>query len=344
MGLWDTRPPLVVRINTLQDMQGSIMRLKKSYDEAKTESVQIPPHVRDKELRKLADLEAEKSKDTTRIQALEAEVRKEKAQNQSHTAKLETLLQAVRDVEAQSHDASERLNTLDVLFGSAFRHMIGLRIQLNRANAQLEEATRTNTQKTNKLKDRQIEIEKQEKCRKDLQAQIERYQESIECLSRNGAASNTKIIELQKSLEEWQSQAKVLQTQTENDRKSLKTLEQEASTQQSKIGALGEKLGDTQSLAYMLHAQNESEHAKLQDSQTQVTELTAKLEVAAKRERRLEESLGFVAQTMLDMIGKDANPAGKVTGEQVTKSADVIAEQDGLKTLLEQLLAGQNCE
>lgn len=222
--------------------------------------------------------------------------------------------------------------------------MAYLRNQLNGAKAQLEEATKTDTQKTSMLKDQQIEIEKQEKCRKDVQAQIERYQENIECLSRNGAISNTKIIELQKSLEEWQSQAKVLQTQTENDRKSLKTLEQEASTQQSKIGALEEKLGDTQSLAYMLHAQNESEHAKLQESQTQVTELTAKLEVAAKRERRLEESLGFVAQTMLDMIGKDAaNPAEKVPGE-LANGADVIAEQDGLKTLLEQLLAGQNGE
>ncbi|KAF4534581.1 Autophagy-like protein 11 [Lasiodiplodia theobromae] len=330
----------------LSDMQGSIMRLKRSYDEAKTESVQIPPHVRDKELRRLADLEAEKSKDAAHIQELEAEVEKEKARNQSHATKLEALMQAVRGLEAQSSDASEKLDNLNVLFYSAFKHMIYLRYQLNGANAQLEGANKTDAQKTTMLKDQQIEIEELEKRGKDLLLQTEQYQENIECLSRSGGTSNTKITELQTSLEEWQSRAQELQTQNENDRKILETLEQEASTQQSKIGVLEETLKDHQSRAQMVQSENERESAKLQESQTQVMELTAKLEVAAKREKRLEESLGFVAHTMLDMIGggqKDANTVGNAPGGPAN-GADVIAEQDGLKTLLEQLLAGQNGE
>lgn len=116
MGLWDTRPPLVVRINALQDMQGSIMRLKKSFDEAKTESVQIPSLVRDQELRRLANLEVEKSEDTAHIQELEAELPKEQALNQTHVTKLETLQQTVRDLEAQSRDTSGKLNTYNALF------------------------------------------------------------------------------------------------------------------------------------------------------------------------------------------------------------------------------------
>ncbi|KAK0650408.1 M protein [Lasiodiplodia hormozganensis] len=330
----------------LSDMQGSIMRLKKSYDEAKTESVQIPPHVRDKELRRLADLEAEKNKDAARIQELEAEVEKEKVRNQSHATKLETLLQAVRDVEAQSNDASEKLDNLNLLFYSAFRHMVYLHHQLNGAKAQLEEATKTEAQKTSMLKDQQIEIKELEKRGKELLLQTEQYQASIECLGRNGATSNTKITELQTSLEEWQSRAQEPQTQNENDRKILEALEQEASTQQSKIGFLEETLKYHQSRAQMVQSENEREHAKLKESQTQVAELTAKLEVAAKREKRLEESLGFVAHTMLDMIGggqKDANMVGNASGG-LADGADVIAEQDGLKTLLEQLLAGQNDE
>ncbi|GME24065.1 Autophagy-like protein 11 [Neofusicoccum parvum] len=226
----------------LSDMQGTIARLKKSYDEVKRERGQVPPHVREEEKRRLADLEASVQKDTARIRELESLVKGHERHIQELKEKKEEDAACILQLESQSRDSGEKFQALTALCSDYKQSIDHLKGSISTINGEKEWFKSKNCETAEMLKEQPLRAEKLQATIKEQDILIEQGRINIQNLQASSASLSSKIVDCLKLEKDLQLRLRWHRNQYNEKVKEIRQLRTQLEQAEQRENGLEESL------------------------------------------------------------------------------------------------------
>ncbi|EOD49618.1 hypothetical protein UCRNP2_3607 [Neofusicoccum parvum UCRNP2] len=226
----------------LSDMQGTIARLKKSYDEAKRERGQVPPHVREEEKRRLTDLEASVKKDMARIQELESLVREHERHIQELKEKKEEDAACIIQLEFRGRDSDEKFQALTALCSDYKQSIDHLKGSISTINGEKEWFKSKNCETAEMLKEQLLCAEKLQATIKEQNILNEQGRINIQNLQASSASLSSKIVDCLKLEKDLQLRIRWHRNQYNEKVKEIRQLRTQLEQAEQRENGLEESL------------------------------------------------------------------------------------------------------